>query len=161
MRFLVDAMLGNLARWLRIFGHDVIFANEVAHPGEGGATDAQLAQFAEEDNRVLITHDKQFAQRYPGAIYVPGTVLLENLRAVQQALEIELHFDQDKARCTVCNEPLQKISDKDEVKDIVPAKTFDRYDDFWICTNATCRKVFWQGSHFEDIHSIEKKLENS
>lgn len=161
MQFLVDAMLGNLARWLRIFGHDAIFANEVESVGEGGATDAELAVFAMQEDRTLITRDKEFARRFPGAVFVPGTDLIENLRAIQDALGVKLEFNQDKARCTTCNAPLRKVANKQEVSNIVPEKTYLRYDDFWTCTNPTCGKVFWQGSHFDDIHAVARQLTGS
>jgi hypothetical protein len=158
MRFLVDAMLGNLARWLRIFGYDTIFANDITKPGEPGATDPELAEYATENDRILITHDKEFARRFAGSIFVPGTDLLENLKTVQAALGIKLYFDQDQARCTDCNSELLRIGDKGEIQELVPPKTFARYDNFWICTNLACRKVYWQGSHFKDIHAVEEEL---
>jgi len=158
MFFLVDAMLGNLARWLRIFGHDVLFANDFEGQSGGGPSDTELLQMATEENRILVTRDKQFASRLPGAIFVWGTELLDALRAVQDALGLVLHFDQDLARCTQCNTPLQRVENKDTVKDAVPAKTYERYDEFWACPNPACGKIFWQGSHFEDIHAIEAQL---
>ncbi len=161
MRFLVDAMLGNLARWLRLFGHDALFANDLINLGEEGLSDKDLGKVAKEQGRILITRDKEFAKRVSESIFVPGTDNVENLKIIQQFLKTSLSFNQDLARCTQCNGSLVKILDKLTVKNLVPAKTFARYDDFWECSNPDCAKVFWQGSHFEDIRALEKQLKTS
>ncbi len=160
MQFLVDAMLGNLARWLRLFGHDALYANDLIGPGEEGLSDASLGKIAHEQKRILITRDKEFAKRIQGSVFVPGTDNLENLKIVQQTLGIRLSFNQDLARCTNCNGSLVKIKDKQSIKSLVPPKTFARFDEFWQCSNPNCAKIFWQGSHFEDIRALEKQLEN-
>ncbi len=161
MQFLVDAMLGNLARWLRLFGHDTLYANDLIAPGEEGLSDTSLGKVAQEQGRILITRDKEFAKRISGSVFVPGTDNVENLKIVQQFLKIKLAFNQDLARCTNCNGSLTMIVDKQSVKNLVPAKTFARFDEFWRCSNPKCGKIFWQGSHFEDIRNLEKQLKNS
>ena len=158
MKFLVDAMLGNLARWLRLFGYDALYANDLVAPGKDGLSDTDLAKVAKEQDRRLITRDKEFAKRLPDAILVPGMDNVENLRLIQHTLRIQLAFHQDLARCTICNGALEKISDKESVQPLVPKKTFMHYDEFWKCSNPRCGKIFWQGSHFEDIRALEKQL---
>ncbi len=158
MQFLVDAMLGNLARWLRLFGHDTLYANDLIKPGEVGLSDRDLGKVAQEQGRILITRDKEFAKRIPGSVFVPDTNNTENLKIVQQILNIQLSFNQDLSRCTNCNGSLVGITDKNFIKDLVPAKTFARFNEYWMCSNPTCKKIYWQGSHFEDIRTIEKQL---
>ncbi len=158
MRFLVDAMLGNLARWLRLFGHDTVYANDLIKPGEDGLSDSDLGKVALEQGRILITRDKEFAKRVANSIFVPGTDNTENLKVIQESIHTQLTFNQDLARCTACNGALMKIANKNSVKNLVPVKTFARYDDFWKCSNPNCEKIYWQGSHFEDIHALEEQL---
>lgn len=159
MQFLVDAMLGNLARWLRLFGHDALYANDLIKPGEEGLSDTDLGKVAKEQGRILITRDKEFAKRIANSIFVPGTDNTENLKIIQQALNLQLSFNQDLARCTNCNGPLVNISDKKTIQNLVPAKTYARYDEYWVCSNPNCKKIYWQGSHFEDIRALEKQLQ--
>ena len=53
------------------------------------------AVFAKQEDRILITRDKEFARRFLGSIFVPGTDLIENLRTVQDFLGIKLEFNQE------------------------------------------------------------------
>ncbi len=158
MQFLVDAMLGNLARWLRLFGYDTLYANDLIKPGEEGLPDTDLGKVAQEQGRILITRDREFAKHIVNSIFVPGTDNTENLKIVQQSLNIQLSFNQDLARCTACNGSLLKLTDKTTIEKLVPVKTFARFHEFWQCSNPNCKKIYWQGSHFEDIRTIEKKL---
>ena len=61
MKFLVDAMLGKLARFLRIFGYDTLFANDLIKEFDiDPIPDKQLLAFAKKSNRIIITKDYPF-----------------------------------------------------------------------------------------------------
>jgi predicted nuclease of predicted toxin-antitoxin system len=62
MKFLVDAQLPPaLCRWLALRDHDAVHVSDVL----GGATpDVQVAEFAHNRQRVLITKDDDFAIRH-------------------------------------------------------------------------------------------------
>ena len=53
MRFAVDAMLGTLAKWLRILGYDAFF--------DPALDDHQLVRLARAELRVLLTRDRALA----------------------------------------------------------------------------------------------------
>ncbi|MHA2424772.1 MAG: Mut7-C RNAse domain-containing protein, partial [Candidatus Thorarchaeota archaeon] len=55
MRFVVDAMLGKVALWLRLTGHDTIY--------EGDIEDDNALVIAEEEGRALLTADEELFQR--------------------------------------------------------------------------------------------------
>ncbi len=55
MRFLVDGMLGGLARWLRILGQDVRY--------DASMNDNELLRIAHEENMVLLTRDEELYER--------------------------------------------------------------------------------------------------
>src|SRR5438309_3614790 len=55
MRFLVDGMLGGLARWLRILGYEVRY--------DASVKDNDLLAIAREENMVLLTRDEELYQR--------------------------------------------------------------------------------------------------
>ena len=56
MEFLVDQMLGTLAKWLRLCGLDTYYASQKI-------TDDELLIIAEKEHRVIITRDKELHQR--------------------------------------------------------------------------------------------------
>jgi predicted nuclease of predicted toxin-antitoxin system len=60
MRFLVDECTGpSVARWLREQGYDVASIYEQAR----GADDATVLQLAVQEQRIIITSDKEFGTR--------------------------------------------------------------------------------------------------
>src|SRR5690348_2967790 len=69
MRFLVDGMLGGLARWLRILGQDVRY--------EASTEDNELLRIAYEENMVLLTRDEELYQRSLGRKIQSALVLGE------------------------------------------------------------------------------------
>ena len=83
MRFLCDAMLGGLAKWLRAAGYDTYYASEGTD-----VSDRSLTQKALEERRVLLTSDGGFLERRPvrdgsvGFMKVPYLPLEEQLRLV-------------------------------------------------------------------------------
>ncbi len=59
MRFLVDECTGPaVAQWLRLQNHDVISVYDEIR----GADDKEVIQKASEQNRILITNDKDFGE---------------------------------------------------------------------------------------------------
>ena len=68
MKFVADGMLGKLARWLRMMGHDVIYSVEF--------NDSELLELAKKEERVLLTRDLELYKRAIGkgidAYYVEG-----------------------------------------------------------------------------------------
>lgn len=60
MRFLVDECTGPaVARWLRGKGHDVLFAGESLR----GKDDQLILRIASQENRILLTNDKDFGEK--------------------------------------------------------------------------------------------------
>jgi len=94
-RFIVDAMLGKLATWLRLTGHDTFYSTKVH--------DDELLQIALEQNRVLLTSDAILSRRAEesGAevMLVRGTVdeevASEQIRKLNKLKE---ERDNDKVR---------------------------------------------------------------
>ena len=62
------------------------------------------------------------------------------------------------SRCPVCGSSLKEAS-KEEVKEKIPAATFNAFNEFWSCSNSECAKVYWQGSHWENIHTVLEKAQ--
>ena len=82
MKFVADAMLGKLARWLRIIGQDVIYSVQFS--------DSELLKLAKTEERVLLTRDfelyKRAITRSLDSFYVEGKTESERLAEVGGAL---------------------------------------------------------------------------
>ena len=56
MQFVADAMLGRLAKWLRLLGYDTLYWR---------GDDARLVRLVLADNRLLLTRDTRLPPRLP------------------------------------------------------------------------------------------------
>jgi uncharacterized protein with PIN domain len=142
--FIVDHMLGSLARWLRMLGYDSHYDKILS--------DNEIIQFARKEGRRILTRDRELAER-GGGFYISSTELEEQLLAV--AKEFSLSYRLDRMRCSVCNGTLQKI-DASSIKDKVPQRSFENAKEFWRCDS--CRKIYWDGTHWKGIMDRFERL---
>lgn len=141
VRFVVDVMLGSLARWLRRLGYDTDYAST--------RDDAELVRIARAEQRVLLTRDRPLAQRRGlRALWIASQSLDEQLRQVTTAFP--LTPDRCRPRCAECNSLLLS-AEPSEVADRVPAYVLGQYQHFQRCPN--CGRVYWPGSHWSGIQS--------
>jgi hypothetical protein len=146
MRFIADAMLGTLAKWLRILGYDTLF--------DASLNDHQLARLARAEDRVLLTRDRELARRRGlHALLVAGEHLDDQVRQVLS--ELSLVPDGAFSRCPVCNQPLEAI-DRETAQARVPAYVVQTYDSFSCCP--ACRRVYWRGTHWQQMDEHLKNL---
>jgi len=150
MRFLVDAMLGKLARWLRLLGHDAEYGRD--------ASDEELLERARAEGRLLLTSDVELFRRalHSGvrALLVKGSTEEERLAQLASELGIRLEVDMTASRCPKCNSPVVEVP-KEAVRGLVPEGSWRRYDRFWRCVG--CGQVYWQGSHWSNIEAVLKR----
>ncbi|MHA2025680.1 MAG: Mut7-C RNAse domain-containing protein [Candidatus Thorarchaeota archaeon] len=152
-RFTVDAMLGKLALWLRLTGHDTRFDTEMH--------DSELLQVSLAEERVLITSDAQLHERAQSqkleSLLLRGSVD-EGVARVFMKYKIQPEIDPAKSRCSKCNGSLiaLKDADKERVKGLVFEQTFDYYEEFWLCED--CTSVFFQGGHWKNIELYLRKI---
>ena len=154
MKFLVDSMLGKLARLLRIFGYDTVYAEEV----EKSAPDSRLLQYSIENDRIIITRDLTFHKKAKDySIYLNGDDAYENLLLLGKKLNLNFDFSIKNARCSICNSKLKKVKDKKAIINFIESNTFNNYEDFYMCLNPECKKIYWKGSHIDKIIKKLKK----
>ncbi len=136
-RFLLDGMLGRLARWLRILGYDARYA---AH-----WDDNELARVARAEDRVLLTRDIALSRRRG-----LHTLLIEHEEIEPQLLQVMRAFGLPPgaafSRCPVCNTLLERVP-KNSVWGMVPPYIFRKHDVFCLCP--TCNQFYWQGTHWQ------------
>jgi uncharacterized protein with PIN domain len=142
--FIVDRMLGSLARWLRMLGYDSHYDKILS--------DNEIIGLARKEKRKILTRDRELAER-GGGFYISSTELEGQLVAV--AKEFSLTYRPDRMRCSICNGALQKI-DAVSIKDKVPQKSFESAKEFWRCDS--CRKIYWDGTHWKGIMDRFERL---
>ena len=142
LRFAADCMLGRLARWLRILGHDVLYFRKIE--------DADLVEVARREGRVLLTRDTRLVQRRAArtAILIESPYLEQQLRQLARWNGAELLAAGLCRRCLECNEPTLAV-EKMEVKERVPPYVFKTQSRFRECP--ACRRIYWNASHVRDI----------
>jgi uncharacterized protein with PIN domain len=151
MHFLLDGMLGKLARWLRMIGYETTYLNNCG--------DSELLSMAKRDSLILLTSDQELYRTAAGrgieSFLVEGGTEAERLASLADRYSLDLHVDTTISRCPVCGSRLKEIAKK-EVENSVPPATFKVYQTFWVCNNPACGKIYWQGSHW---NKIEQTLE--
>ncbi len=145
MRFLCDAMLGALAKWLRAAGHDARYAREGTD-----VSDAHLVRVAMKEGRVLLTSDRGFLERKAirdgeaALLLVPHAPVEKQLRLVVERFGLERR----PSRCMECNGELEAVP-SGAVLNLVPPKVAEARESFFRCEG--CGRVFWYGSHWARI----------
>ncbi len=142
-------MLGTLCRYLRFMGYDSLSANSFQ---EGNRReDTLLLDLASRTGRILLTRDRDLAERAGDrALLVKGEDVMVQIRELARKGVIvpELRL----TRCSLCNRVLRPATE-DEIAGSAYAprnRTGLRF-----CWCRSCRKLYWMGSHGENL---EKRI---
>ena len=146
MKFLADAMLGKLTRWLRILGQDVVYSIEF--------NDSELLDLVKKEKRVLLTKDFELYKRAISkgldSYNVEGMTESEHLASIAKRYNLDLSVNMDNSHCPLCNAKLVSIP-KEQLKLELETNTFAYYNKFWKCPN--CGQIYWQGGHWTQINN--------
>ena len=141
-RFIADAMLGKLTKWLRVLGVDVAYDPQ--------ATDDQLLRCAAQENRILLTRDRRLLGRR-GAHrrwLIESDYYHEQVRQVIQRLGLKPGSD-ILSRCIRCNTILQSVERALVAAGKVPPYVYATQTSFKHCP--TCDRLYWAGTHRVNI----------
>jgi hypothetical protein len=134
-RLLVDAMLGRLARWLRLMGYDAAYWRD--------GSDEELMAAARAEGRLIVTRDHALAgRRGVHALLVPAESLDEQIAEVQAALG---GHPEPFTRCPECNGALAELPHA-AARDLVPPYVWHTQSQFRRCPG--CGRVYWKGTHW-------------
>jgi uncharacterized protein with PIN domain len=149
VRFIADSMLGALARWLRLLGHDVAYAPDI--------DDDALIDQAISESRVLLTRDTHLLQRHrrPQTVFIRNDDLASQLRQVHAEQSLPVREADFLTRCAECNGVLAE-ADKESVRGSVPPHVFAAHERFLRCPG--CHRVYWAGSHLPSLRDRLRKL---
>lgn len=147
-RFVADAHLGGLAKLLRLCGFDTLYDN--------GFDDGEIVALAAREARIVLTRDRELLKRRD----VTHGCYVHALRPVVQLREVFARLDLARsarpfALCLHCNAPLRAL-DAALARERVPPRVGARYTRFSTCD--TCRRIFWEGSHWRRMHALVDEL---
>lgn len=146
-------MLGRLARWLRLLGHDTLYEPHIE--------DRLLLRIAQEEDRILLTRDTRLIKFRGLKNYL---LLTENdtfgqLKKVITSFNLHpLDSGRERfetglyGRCSLCNSVLEDVP-KEQTEDRVPEYVYQTVENFKKCPK--CDKFYWEGTHRE---KMRKKL---
>lgn len=147
-RFVLDAHLGRLARYLRMLGFDSRYRNDI--------DDAEIADLAEREQRVVLTRDRALLKR--GRIHLAHFVRqMDSWRQLEEICE-EFNLYPVLApftRCTLCNGRLARI-EKAAVTHRLEPLTRRHVEEFLECE--ACGQLFWHGSHVSRMETLVERL---
>ncbi|WP_457556181.1 Mut7-C RNAse domain-containing protein [Candidatus Pyrohabitans sp.] len=144
MQFAADAMLGRLARWLRLSGYSVYYSRT--------SSDEDLLKRAMKQGLVLLTRDGALAGRAEKlgirVVLIHSTDVEEQLLQLADELGLRYECTPVRALCPLCNGPLVEVG-KEEVRGKLPAGVVESVDTFYRCSR--CGKYYWHGTHWKNI----------
>jgi len=151
-RFVADAMMGEVTRWLRIMGYDVLYSRNYS--------DAQVLSIAEKTGRTIITRDRglysRARRRGLRAVYIESDDIAGRLAELKLKANVKLRLDPSRSRCPECNTPLVEVA-KEKVRGRVPPKVYEQQEVFYVCPR--CARVYWVGSHWRNMRRILEEAE--
>lgn len=152
--FIVDAMLGNLAKKLRVLGYDSAYFSSIE--------DEKLVSIAKNEKRIILTKDERLCKTAQNqeitSVLIRGNDEIEQIAQIHQSIKFEKFvIDTNNSRCIICNGKLQLI-EKYRAIGKIPEGILEREEKFWMCDG--CKKIYWQGTHFEKLQEFANKLNN-
>jgi uncharacterized protein with PIN domain len=147
-RFLADAMLGRLARWLRLLGFDCAW--------EADIEDEALVRRALDEGRVLLSRDRALIDewRVSDLYLVRSESVAGQLREVIDGFAL-VGRARPLSRCSRCN-PLLRPTTPEQVPGRIPPRVLARCRVFLTCPG--CDRVYWEGTHTDRIRRLLEEL---
>lgn len=147
-RFMLDAHLGKLARYLRLLGFDTRYAKDV--------DDAGIAACAAAEQRIVLTRDRGLLKRAA----VTRGYWLRSTAPRRQLAEVVDAFDLASlvapfTRCMICNGKLEHLPEA-SVRQRLPASVRGRFTAVSRCPG--CGRLYWPGSHHARLAALVDEL---
>jgi len=145
MKFICDAMLGKLAKYLRILGFDAEYTKDskiLEH--YKGKTDAPY----------FLTRTIKKGG-YERTIVILSDKAREQLREIRELIHPFIDSAKVMNRCIECNIDLMGVQKK-HIEQKVPEFIYHQYEQFKECPR--CRKVYWEGSHTTGMAELIREI---
>lgn len=147
-KFVVDVNLGKLAQKLRLLGFDTLFRNDFI--------DNEIVELSLQEKRIILTRRKGILKyrAVTHGYWIRNDDPKEQIKEVVNRFQLEHNF-RPFTRCSRCNGLLHQVENT-LLQDRLPIDTLLYFDVFMECKG--CRKLYWQGSHYDRICEWIKDL---
>lgn len=148
-KYLTDASLAKLAKWLRLLGYDtVIFSREAGR---------EMLRLADAEKRIVLTKRQDMLERqFSGELYfVAGIDIGSQLKEVIAQFSLKIEKQKMFRICLKCNERLFPIA-KEDVHDLVPPYVFANCSEYNKCPY--CESIYWTGTHQRNALQFLERL---
>jgi uncharacterized protein with PIN domain len=144
LRFIADAHLGKLARYLRLLGFDCLFYNN--------AGDRRLVIISVDQGRVLLTRDRELLMHraLTHGCFIHATEPKQQLQEIVQRLQLESEYNVF-TRCMECNGRLRAV-ERSRIENQLPTHVRENCNEFWCCDD--CGRIYWKGSHYREMRNF-------
>lgn len=147
-KFITDASLAGLAKWLRLLGFDtIVYGNEAGRP---------MMRLAEKEQRILLTRRRDMVERqFTGyLVLLPETGVGQQLGFVISKLSLKIYSEKMYRICLICNQKLHPVGCED-IRNLVPPYVLENCNQYNQCD--TCGKIYWKGTHVRNaLQFLEK-----
>jgi len=152
--FFADAMLGKLARWLRMLGFDTAYVRDIE--------DTILIERVLQENRWLLTRDGFLVNRKVlrgRHTLLTSDYVSEQLRQLHRELHLDLIVgEKTTCRCPECNQILASTT-VEEIRERIPAYVAHHHTKFAWCPS--CRRPYWPGRHWKHFLQQLEEIKGS
>ncbi|HKB84994.1 MAG TPA: Mut7-C RNAse domain-containing protein [Ignavibacteriaceae bacterium] len=140
-KFVADIHLGSLAKYLRMFGFDVLYKNDFAND--------ELIEASLEEKRAILTKDRELLKnnRIMHGYWIRNNSIEKQVKEVIERFDLKDNIT-EFMRCLECNSILIPV-EKDKIADKLPSKVREWQENFWYCEQ--CDKIYWKGTHYEKM----------
>lgn len=150
--FFVDAMLGNIARKLRLLGYDSQYFSDI--------DDEKLIDSARKEKRIIISKDEELIRKAQKlgmrSIHITKEEEVEEFLEIINSVNLKrIQINGNIARCPKCNSLTESV-DKEIIKERIPQGVLKLNDKFWICK--CCNQIYWEGTHIKNLQEFVGKV---
>ena len=150
--FFVDAMLGNIARKLRLLGYDSQYFSDI--------NDDKLIDIARNEKRIIISKDEELIKKVKKlgmkSIHITKEEEIEEILQIINSVNLKrIQINGNVARCPKCNS-LTESADKEIIKEKINPGVLKSNERFWICK--CCNQIYWEGTHIKNLQEFVGKI---
>ncbi|WP_138431172.1 Mut7-C RNAse domain-containing protein [Fodinibius saliphilus] len=141
-RFIADIHLGKLTKTLRLLGFDTCL--------NAKWKERDIIRISNEEERMILTRDIGLLRHgdTETGYWIRNTDPDKQIKELFQRFKLSEHI-LPFSRCMECNGKLSEVALSD-IQNRVPPKVQEWHSLFYQCQG--CKKIYWKGSHFKDLH---------
>jgi uncharacterized protein with PIN domain len=148
VRFITDAHLGGLAKYLRMLGFDTLTRDD--------RTAGEVIRVATSERRILLTRSRSLLMHrtVTHGFFVHEQRPLLQCEEVVSRLQLRARC-RPFSRCLRCNVRLEEL-DRQAAASRLDPPTLKHFEEFRYCSS--CHRVYWEGSHYRRMAELVERL---